>query len=153
MNARERSIYERGGPAALAAEAERQVEARRRAKLRTAPKRKASREGKASRVAERLIRLKVAREVASARAGGKCEVCHRPGFVLEADHLVSGGLRRHRESAETLLMECPDCHRARHRGDMDTLRAIKETCIRLGMREGLRAIERRIDKAEEARRA
>lgn len=101
---------------------------------------------------ERNIRLKVAREVAEARAGGKCEVCGRTGFILQAHHLVSGGLRRHRESAETLLMICADDHRAIHRGDLDTLRSVKEATIRLGMREGLRAIDRRIERVEEARR-
>lgn len=107
---------------------------------------------KDSRRLERNIRLKVAYEVAENRAAGRCEVCLRLGFVLQAHHLVSGGLRRHRESAETIVMICADDHRAIHRNDLDALRAVKEACIRLGLREGLKAIERRIAKVEEARR-
>ena len=97
---------------------------------------------------ERSIRLKVAREVVMKRANGKCELCGREGFVLEAHHLLSGPLRRLGESAETMLGICADDHRALHRNDRDTLRRASEVAQALGMFEARRAIERRLDKLE-----
>ena len=128
------------------------IERARKAKAARIPKDPAPGESREERRMERNIRLKVARDVVLARANGACEVCGRTDLRLEVDHLISGGLRRHMESAETMLAECMDCHRARHRNDLGTLRRIKEVCIALGMRDALRAIDARLTKIEAVRR-
>jgi hypothetical protein len=118
---------------------------------RSAPKHLAPGVSKDARRIERGIRLKVAREMVMIRADGRCELCGRSGYVLEAHHMISGPLRRVKESAETMIAVCADCHRAQTRGDEDALKNAKEVAIRLGMREALAALDRRLDKIAEAR--
>jgi hypothetical protein len=85
--------------------------------------------------------------------GGKCEVSGvELGARWEMHHLVSGGARRSAQSLDNCLAVSFDVHRRLHRGDLATLRDVKAACIRLGLREGLRATEHRIAKCEEARR-
>lgn len=99
---------------------------------------------------ERRKRMADVREAVLIRADGKCEVCGRTGFVLEAHHLLSGPLRRLEESPETVLAICMDCHRGLHRNDPATLRRMWEVCGRLGMAKARAAVGRRIAKVLEA---
>jgi hypothetical protein len=95
------------------------------------------------------------RVMARAEEQGGCEWCppHRKSlaFVLEWHHLRGGGERRTAESAENTAGVCWDCHRGWERGSMDVLRAAKEWAIRLGFRDALHRVERKIAKVEEAR--
>ena len=95
---------------------------------------------------ERKANLEAAVALVKERAGDTCEVCGRSDLRLEVDHLASGGLRRHRESPETLLLVCCDDHRSKHRSDPATLRAYVDACIRLGMKAGLVEMQRRLAK-------
>ena len=93
------------------------------------------------------------REQVFARSGGKCEVSGIDlGEAWELHHLRGAGARRSHQALATGLAVSWEVHRLIHRGDLGTLRAVKEACIRLGMRDGLAAIGRRIEKVEEARR-
>lgn len=87
-----------------------------------------------------------------ARSGGRCEVSGvEVGPAWDLHHLDAGGHRRSRQSLDNCLAVSFDVHRLLHRGDLATLRDVKAACIRLGMREGLRATEHRLAKVEEAR--
>jgi hypothetical protein len=67
-------------------------------------------------------------------------------------HLRGGGERRSRQSPDNCLALAWDTHRLIHRGHVAALKDVKAACIRLGMKDGLRATEHRIAKCEEARR-
>jgi hypothetical protein len=67
-------------------------------------------------------------------------------------HLEGGGARRSQQSTDNCLALAWDTHRLIHRGDMRTLLDVKGACIRLGLRDGLRATEKRIDHMEGVRR-
>jgi len=83
---------------------------------------------------------------------GRCEVSGvELGAAWEMHHLDSGGNRRSHQSLDNCLAVAWEVHRLIHRGDLAMLRAVKEACIRLGLRDGLRAIEYRIAKVMEAR--
>ena len=86
------------------------------------------------------------------RAEGRCEVCGvDAGDVLcQAHHLISGGLRRHRESVETVMLLCADCHRAYHRSVPAVLAQVREWCLSHNYNEAGAAVTRRIDKLEAA---
>ena len=116
----------------------RAIRGRKRAKRTPTSKEKRNEERKAN--------LEAAVALVKERAGDKCEVCGRSDLRLEVDHLASGGLRRHRESPETLLLVCCDDHRSKHRSDPATLRAYVDACIRLGMKAGLVEMQRRLAK-------
>lgn len=102
------------------------------------------RKERANRMAE--IRAKVIR-----RAQGHCEVC-ATGRAEEAHHLISGPLRRVRESVDTVLAVCGDCHHDMHSGELDTLQSAQIYAESCGMHEAAAALARRIDKIHEARR-
>ena len=92
------------------------------------------------------------REKVAARSEGRCEVSGvELGVAWEMHHLRGGGARRSAQSLDNCIAVSWDVHRLAHRGDMHTLRGIKEACIRLGLRDGLAAIEKRIDKIEAVR--
>ena len=83
---------------------------------------------------------------------GRCEVSGvELGAAWELHHLDGGGNRRSRQSLDNCLAVSWEAHRLIHRGDLATLRSVKEACIRIGMRDGLRAIEHRLAKVMEAR--
>ena len=102
---------------------------------------------------ERKERAPEIRAAVMARADGKCEWCGREGFVLEWAHVIDGnGFKRQHEDVTTTAAACADCH---HRGwhgsgprRMQTLRDAKAWALRLGFREALAEIERKIAKAE-----
>jgi carotenoid cleavage dioxygenase-like enzyme len=88
----------------------------------------------------------------AARSGGRCEVSGvEVGPAWDLHHLDAGGHRRSRQSLDNCLAVSFDVHRLLHRGDLATLRSVKEACLRLGLRDGLRAIEHRLAKITEAR--
>jgi len=100
---------------------------------------------------ERRKRMADIREALRVKAGGECERCFSLG--TEAHHVIGGGLRRHRESLNTMLLLCEDDHRLLHRGDPDTLEWAHAYCNGSGMHEAAAALAKRIDKVHEARRA
>jgi 5-methylcytosine-specific restriction endonuclease McrA len=106
---------------------------------------------KAQRKDERRKRMADIREAVMVRAEGECELCHEP--AAEVHHLVSGGLRQHRESVETLIALCQPHHLAAHRNGMATLETLEEWAIVNRYGEAQAALRRRIDKAIEARGA
>jgi hypothetical protein len=93
------------------------------------------------------------REQVAERSAGRCEVSGvELGAAWEMHHLRGGGERRSRQSLDNVLAVSWETHRRIHRGDLDALRDVKEACIRIGLRDGLAAIEKRISKAETVRR-
>ena len=82
---------------------------------------------------------------------GRCEVSGvELGAAWNMHHIVNGGARRSAQCLGNVLAVSWETHRMIHRGDLGTLRAVKEACLRLGLREGLRAIEYRLAKVDEA---
>jgi 5-methylcytosine-specific restriction endonuclease McrA len=119
--------------------------------LERGPKKALELPGKSKRSAqaERRERMATIRATVMERAGGLCELCGAK--ASEAHHLLSGPLRRVRESVDTVIALCVDCHRAIHRGDLDALYHAQSYCVSSGMHEAGAALARRIDKIEEAR--
>lgn len=119
----------------------------------------------ASRRADRNERMPGIRRAVMERAGvvydadgvvvkeGCCEFCHRCGFRLEWFHVIGGQMRRKEEAVDTTAGSCWDCHRGWERNDMDVMRSVKEWAIRNGFKRALAAVEKKIDKVTEARRA
>jgi hypothetical protein len=123
VNARDLALLERGGPEALAREAERQraqrdraAEQRRKAKAarktrspRAAGATKADRDAAA---AAEWMRVKAA---VRARSGGRCEVV-RPGMprcpraAVDCDHFWQGANKRIRQSVESCWDVCREDH-------------------------------------------
>ena len=122
------------------------------------PSVKAPGKTKEERREERNTRAAEIRAEVMKRADGRCEWCQRDGFVLEWAHVIDGnGSRRAHESVETTAAVCADCH---HRGWHGSgprrdaaLRSAKEWAIRLGFREAMAAIDKKIAKSNEARAA
>lgn len=96
---------------------------KRERRKRTAPKRADRVRAKEERKATRRENMAAIRALVVERAGGRCEVCGADSahVACEAHHLVAGGLRRHRESVETVILLCLDCHRAYHRSDVTVM--------------------------------
>ena len=141
---------------ALLAEANRlldQVKADR-ARMKALPRVKAPGATRDERRAERNERAAEIRAEVMKRADGRCEWCHKDGFVLDWAHVIDGnGSRRAHEAVDTTAGVCADCHhRGWHKNRMETLLAAKEWAIRSGFREALAAIEKKIAKVEEGRR-
>ena len=138
---------------ALLAEANRlldQVKADR-ARMNALPKPKAPGKDRDERREERNERAAEIRAEVMKRAGSCCEWCQRDGFALEWHHLRGGGDRRHAESVENTVAICFDCHRMWERNPAVVYPMAKDHAIRVGMRDGLRAIEHRLAKVMEAR--
>ncbi len=117
---------------------------------RTAPKRAGSKAAKAGKRVERNARMAEIRARVMERARGRCELCGTP--ASEAHHVLGGGLRRHRESVETVLALCPECHRALHRSNETTLYQAVVVCRRDGLNEAAAALAHRLDKIAESQR-
>ena len=96
---------------------------------------------------ERMARI---RETVMERAQGHCEVC-ATGVAAECHHVLSGPLRRVRESVSTCLALCVRCHRGLHAGDLDTLESARLYAESCGMHDAVAALAKRIDKIHEAR--
>jgi hypothetical protein len=103
---------------------------------------------------ERNARATEIRAAVFARAAGFCE-WHGPESKCpppeEWHHVIGGGLRRPMEREDTTTAICRVCHRLWENHDMDTMRAAKEWAIRLGFKDALREIERRIAKVKRMR--
>jgi 5-methylcytosine-specific restriction endonuclease McrA len=99
--------------------------------------------------AGRRERMAKIRATVMERAGGLCELCGAP--ASEAHHLLSGPLRRARESVDTVIALCMSCHRQIHGNDLAALYHAQSYCVSSGMHEAGAALARRIDKLEEAR--
>lgn len=100
--------------------------------------------------ASRNIRMAQIRETVMSRAQGHCEVC-ATGRAEEAHHLISGPLRRVRESVLTVIALCGSCHRGIHAGNLDALESARLYAESCGMHEAVASLARRIDKIHEAR--
>lgn len=98
----------------------------------------------------RRERMASIRETVMERAQGHCEVC-ATGRAEEAHHVIGGGLRRVRESVDTVLALCGDCHRGIHAGNLDALESARLYAESCGMHDAVAALARRIDKIHEAR--
>lgn len=107
---------------------------------------------KAEATGKRRDRMARIREQVMERAQGHCEVC-ATGRATECHHVLSGPLRRVRESVETCLALCMACHRDIHRGELDTLESAALYCESAGMHEATAALRRRIDKINVRRTA
>lgn len=111
-------------------------------------------EAKTAKRTDRRQSLAEIREWLYSETDGKCAAA---GCALddgwELHHLVSGGMRRARESVATCAPLCRVCHLWAHRNDPDTLRALLAWCQRTGRTEAARELTRRLDKIDEARRA
>ena len=93
------------------------------------------------------------REIVMTRAAGRCEWCGAEGMRLELHHALSGsGTRRAMESVQTCAAICADCHRLVHRNARAALTLARTWAERGPYSGALAAIQRRIDKADEARR-
>lgn len=142
MNAKELRL----SPAALLAEQARQREARKARSRRVAPKGKASRDKKqATRVSAAERRREVYAAV-DARAEGGCEVVTagpRDGTGREHDHFW--GRAKAPETAESVWLMCPDCHRKKTRNEPDRatwIRAFRDHARRYGYAEQVAKCDR-----------
>jgi 5-methylcytosine-specific restriction endonuclease McrA len=107
---------------------------------------------KTERKAERFDRLAAIRTGVFARAererGLRCEwYCER--VASELHHVEQGGARRSLEAVENCAAICTECHRAYHRGELDTLRSAATWAVEHGFREAARTIARRTAKIED----
>jgi hypothetical protein len=98
--------------------------------------------------AQREHTAKVRAEVGE-RSRGRCELCSAP--FHEIHHVLGGADRKAKESVDTCLALCWECHRAIHRGDLAELTAALSFCQFQGMVRAEQALRRRLDKIEEAR--
>jgi predicted HNH restriction endonuclease len=140
---------ERGNAEAQAEVAERK---RRRAtrRERSAPRLAAKAEKRTAKNAETAAIRAFAWEF----TGGRCLVCMGAlGSDWHLHHVVSGGLRRPRQSSRNTVPLCPECHRLVHRNDLGVLMAIRTWAQANGDDECRRELGHRIDKVLEARRA
>jgi hypothetical protein len=154
MTTHELAVYEREGAAGLARLADRQLAAKRkhdgRVRERSAP-RLAAKAGKRETKREQSATL---RALAWEFTGGRCLVCMGAlGPDWHLHHVVSGGLRRPRQSSRNTVPLCPECHRLVHRNDLGVLMAIWTWAQANGDDECRRELGRRIAKVEEARAA
>jgi hypothetical protein len=125
-------------------------QARARARARSAP-RLAAKAGERETKREQSATL---RAFAWEFTGGRCLVCMvalGPDWHLH--HVVSGSLRRPRQSSRNTVPLCPECHRLVHRNDLGVLMAIWTWAQANGDDECRRELGRRIAKVEEARAA
>lgn len=84
------------------------------------------------------------------RAAGRCECCASKS-PSELHHLVSGPSRRARESLQTCAAVCAWCHVDLHKGRKEALLRLRSWALGLGFHEATNALDRRLDKIEEAK--
>lgn len=108
-------------------------------------------DGKSS-AAARAQRVAEIRDVVFGRCGARCECCASRA-PSELHHLLSGPSRRAKESPETCVAVCAYCHVDLHRGRVEALLRLRKWAMGLNLTEALNALERRLDKIEEARAA
>jgi hypothetical protein len=148
MNAKELRL----SPEDLVREQKRQLAAKRSSRRRTAPRRKPGEEKKSASRRERTAEIARLREVAFAFTGGRCLACMGElPWNWHLHHLVSGGLRRHRESERNTVALCPACHHLAHRNDVGTLAALITWAATNGDDECRRTMARRIEKLQAPR--
>ena len=96
---------------------------------------------------ERSDRLAILRAVLLDETGSTCAICPRILTLdtMELHHLVSGGLRRHRERKETCAPLCKPCHTGEGHNNEATMRALLAWCVETGRQEGARELTRRLD--------
>jgi hypothetical protein len=123
----------------------------RKSKAKAIPKPEAPGLTKEQRKEERNKRAAEIRAEVMKRADGRCEFCHREGFVLEWHHIFGAGDRTHKESSENTAAICADCH---HRGwaknEPQTFRDAKAWAILNFFGDALREIEHRMALSEAA---
>lgn len=85
------------------------------------------------------------------RANGRCEWCRVPVPPGELHHILSGSQRRRAESLSSLAFVCVACHHAAHRNDIDVLFWASSWANAHGFTEARAAIQRRIEKVNEAK--
>jgi hypothetical protein len=129
----------------IAKKAKKDRSSRRRDRTTRAPGRT-----KAQRRASKKEHRSEVRAACVQRSDGECECCGGPG-ATEMHHLISGGLRSHREKPETCAMLCGFCHREWHRGGIAIIEAVGEWAQRHGYHEAEVECGRRIAKINEAR--
>jgi hypothetical protein len=149
VNARELRLSD----ADLLRERSRQLAAReqhdKRVRVKAAPRVKAKAQDRQARN-ERIAEIRTA---AFKAWQGLCAICSPPVPATDLHHVLSGPDRRRRESAETVLPVCRLDHHRLHAGDLMALEDAMLACKANGMIEAATALERRIAKVEEARRA
>lgn len=104
--------------------------------------------------AEREARLLAIRGALLDETGGFCAVCRCVIGIgdMEAHHIVSGGLRRHRERKETMVALCHGCHTGDGHNNPEVMAKLLAWCQRTGRQEAARELTRRLDKIERMRR-
>jgi transcriptional regulator GlxA family with amidase domain len=125
----------------------------RAAKARKSGKRAGSRIAKEAKREERIDRMAAIHFAVMERAAGRCEFCGEDSGNLDTHHILSGPLRRAAERSDTVAAICRGCHAFYHAGRADVLRDAYTWAVRRGFKDAARAIERRLEKIEEARRA
>lgn len=110
-------------------------------------------EAKARAKMEREGRLTIIRARLLAETDGKCATCPQAITLdtMEAHHLVSAGLRRHRERVETMAPLCHGCHQEDGHNCPAVMAKLLEWCKRTGRQEAAREITRRLDKIARVR--
>jgi Fic family protein len=127
----------------LAKKAKKDRSSRRRDRTTRATDLKPTKEAAKAERSDRLALLRM--RALDRRSDGACEFCET-ALATELHHLLSGGLRRHREELSTVAMICGECHRDYHRGDVQTLSQALEWAHRLGYWTTATAITKRLDK-------
>jgi hypothetical protein len=152
MNARELKM----SPTDLVREQARQLAARKqhdkRVSVKAAPRVKAKAEARDGRNA-RMARIRM--DVFNGSGGNCAAMCATPirYDTFHAHHVIGGGERQAKESVKTVAPLCGSCHEKVHAGDLETLVNLRWWAQETGRREAMHALERRIAKVEEARRA
>jgi hypothetical protein len=152
VNARELKM----SPADLLRERARQLAARKqhdkRVSAKAAPRVKAKTEKRDGRNA-RMARIRM--DVFNGSGGNCAAKCATPirYDTFHAHHVIGGGERQAKESVKTVAPLCGACHEKVHAGDLETLVNLRWWAQETGRREAMHALERRIAKVEEARRA
>jgi predicted HNH restriction endonuclease len=117
MTAGELALYKRGGAAALAAEAERQLAARTARSRRTAPRKAPGREAREATRAQHREETARLREALVVLADSKCERCGEwaPSDYGHMHHTRGGaGKRRQEQDITNVAWLCPECHGRMH---------------------------------------
>jgi hypothetical protein len=127
-------------------------ESRQRVSVKAAPRVKAKTEKRDGRNA-RMARIRM--DVFNGSGGNCAAKCATPirYDTFHAHHVIGGGERQAKESVKTVAPLCGACHEKVHAGDLETLVNLRWWAQETGRREAMHALERRIAKVEEARRA
>ena len=117
----------------------------RRAPAKSLPgvSRKESRKAKREKHRQSTAELK---RIVMAKNANRCELCQAP--ASDAHHVISGPLRRVRQSADTMLALCRLCHRLLHDNKLAMLHHAADYCRSVGMAEAAADLTRRLTKIE-----